>query len=173
MKLYMFRTIPLSIIRGFSLHTQQWYTSYRFVDSFRAVSGWMLILLLLESCLQTCMTYTIAVCTVNNSWWWTEALSETCRVSFQNKFEKLVHLFGFIIRICHDARSHELKRTEKNEVGRHVVYIRIEERHIQSISAKTWGKRPFWRRWLGLENNIKMCFQEVRWMQGLDCYGLG
>jgi hypothetical protein len=34
------------------------------------------------SCLQTCMTYTIAVCTVNNSWWWTEELSETCRVSF-------------------------------------------------------------------------------------------
>jgi hypothetical protein len=25
-------------------------------------------------------------------------LSETCRVSFQNKFEKLVHIFGFIIR---------------------------------------------------------------------------
>ena len=32
-------------------------------------------------------------------------LSETCRFSFQNKFEKLVHLVGFIIRICHDARS--------------------------------------------------------------------
>jgi hypothetical protein len=27
-------------------------------------------------------TYTIAECTVNNSWWWTEELSETCRVSF-------------------------------------------------------------------------------------------
>jgi hypothetical protein len=45
-----------------------------------------------------CMPYTIAECTVNNSWWWTEELSETCRVSFQNKFEKLVHLVGFIIR---------------------------------------------------------------------------
>jgi len=29
------------------------------------------------------MTYTIAVCTVENSWWWTEELSKTCRVSFQ------------------------------------------------------------------------------------------
>ena len=47
---------------------------------------------------QTCMTYTIAVCTVKNSWWWTEELSKTSRVSFQNKFEKLVHLVGFIIR---------------------------------------------------------------------------
>jgi len=32
-----------------------------------------------------------------NSWWWTEELSETCRVSCQNKFVKLVHLVGFII----------------------------------------------------------------------------
>jgi len=67
------------------------------------------ILILLASCLQTWMTYTIAVCTVRNSWWWTKEMSETCRVSFQNKFEKLVHLVGFIIRICHDARSHEPK----------------------------------------------------------------
>jgi len=27
----------------------------------------------------------VAVCTVVNSWWWTERPSETCRVSFQNK----------------------------------------------------------------------------------------
>jgi len=30
MKVYMFRTVPLSIIRRFSLYTQQWYMSYRF-----------------------------------------------------------------------------------------------------------------------------------------------
>jgi len=40
MELYMFWTIPLPIIRSFSLYTQQWYMSYRFVDSFRAGSGW-------------------------------------------------------------------------------------------------------------------------------------
>jgi len=28
--------------------------------------------------------------------WWTDELSETCRVSWQNKFVKLVHLAGFI-----------------------------------------------------------------------------
>jgi hypothetical protein len=33
-----------------------------------------------------------------NSWWWTEELSETCRLSCQNKFVKLVHLVGFIIK---------------------------------------------------------------------------
>jgi len=41
------------------------------------------ILILLDRCLQTCRTYTIAVYTMKNSWWWTEELSETCRVSFQ------------------------------------------------------------------------------------------
>jgi hypothetical protein len=58
-------------------------------DSFRAAGSGLncssiliLLLLPLESCLQSCMTYTIAECTVNNSWWWTEELSETYRVSF-------------------------------------------------------------------------------------------
>jgi hypothetical protein len=95
----MFRTVPLAIIRSYSLYTQQWCISYRFVDSFRAGSGWnVLILLLLESCIQTCMIYTIAECTVNNSWWWIEELSEISKVSLQNKFEKLVPVVGFIIR---------------------------------------------------------------------------
>ena len=35
----MFRTVPLSIIRSFSLYTQQWYRLYRFADSLRAGSG--------------------------------------------------------------------------------------------------------------------------------------
>jgi len=34
----MFRTVPLSIIRSFPLYTQQWYTSYEYADSLRAVS---------------------------------------------------------------------------------------------------------------------------------------
>ena len=81
----------------FSLYTQQKYMSYRFADSLRAESGCS-ILILLACCQQTCMTYTFAVCTVKNSWWWTEELFETCRVFFQNKFEKIVHVLGFIIR---------------------------------------------------------------------------
>ena len=69
----MFRTVPLSIIRSFSLYTQQWYMSERFTDSLRAESGTGLL------------TYTITVCTVKNSWWWTEELSETCRILFQKQ----------------------------------------------------------------------------------------
>jgi hypothetical protein len=56
------------------------------------------ILVLLESFLQTCMTYTTAECTMNNSWWWTDELSEICIVSCQNKFVKLVHLVSFITK---------------------------------------------------------------------------
>jgi hypothetical protein len=32
----MFRAAPLTIIRSFSLYTQQWYMSYRFADSLLA-----------------------------------------------------------------------------------------------------------------------------------------
>ena len=59
----MFRTVPVSIIRSFSLYTQQWYMSYRFADSLRAGSG-SSVLILLASCQQTSI---IVVCTVKNS----------------------------------------------------------------------------------------------------------
>jgi len=35
----MFQTVPLSIIRSFSLYAQQWHMSYRLVDSLRARLG--------------------------------------------------------------------------------------------------------------------------------------
>jgi len=44
----MFRTVPLSIIRNFSLYTQQRYMSYRFAYSLRAGSGWNVIIILNE-----------------------------------------------------------------------------------------------------------------------------
>jgi len=62
----------MSIIRSFSLYTQQWCMSYRFAPD----DGQ-------RNCLKHVEFYS------------------------KNKFEKLVHLFGFIIRIYHDARSPE------------------------------------------------------------------
>ena len=50
----MFRTVLLSIIRSFSLYTQQWYVSYRFADSLRAGSG-RPVLILFARCQQTSM----------------------------------------------------------------------------------------------------------------------
>jgi hypothetical protein len=50
MKLSMFRTVPLSIIRSlFTVHSAMVYVS-RFVYSFRAGPGWCAIRVLLESC---------------------------------------------------------------------------------------------------------------------------
>jgi hypothetical protein len=73
-----------------SLYTQQWYMSYRFVDSFQAGPG----------C--SCSTPVRHIPLLNvqwmNSWWQTEELSKTCRVSWPNKFVKLVCLFGFITK---------------------------------------------------------------------------
>jgi len=43
-------------------------------------------LLLFTSCQQTCMTYTIVVRTVENSWWWTQELSKT---EFHSKIKML------------------------------------------------------------------------------------
>jgi len=55
MKLYMFRTVPLSIIRSFSLYTQQY------------IRVWCQLASKLSANL-----HAIVVCTVKSSWWWTE-----------------------------------------------------------------------------------------------------
>ena len=83
--------------RSFSLYTQQWYMSYRFcwqlASRIRAEHSSILILL------ASCITYTIAVCTVKTA----DDGQRNCpkHVEFysKNKFEKLVHLVGFVIRI--------------------------------------------------------------------------
>jgi len=51
-KLYTYRIVPLSIIRSFSLYTQQWYMSYRFAYSLRADQDGNSVLILLASCQQ-------------------------------------------------------------------------------------------------------------------------
>ena len=93
-KLYIFRTVPPSIIRGFSLYTQQWYMSYSFVDNLRAGSG------------QNCKIPLLCV-----RWKTSDDGQRNCpkhvEFYFKNKFEKLVHLVGFIIRNVYDARSPE------------------------------------------------------------------
>jgi hypothetical protein len=91
MKFYIFRTVPLSIIRSYSLYTQQWYMSYRQLSS----SSRRIRMELLESCL-----YDIPLLSVQ--WITPDDGQRNCpkyvEFHFQNKFEKLVHLVGFIIR---------------------------------------------------------------------------
>jgi len=99
----------LHVSDSFSVHHQEFFTVHSALVYVRQVCRQLSsssVLVLLESCLQTCMTYTIAECTVTNSWWWTEELSETCRVSCQNKFVKLVHLVDFIIKKFVTTQGH-------------------------------------------------------------------
>jgi len=93
----MFRTVPLSIISSFSLYTQQWYMSHslRAAGSGRNCKS---VLILLASCQKTCVTYTIAVCTVKTPDDGQRNCPKHVEFYFKNKFEKLVHLVGFITR---------------------------------------------------------------------------
>jgi len=87
-KLYMFWTVPLSIIRSFSLYTQQWYMSAKLHDNIPLL------------CLQ---------------WKIPDDGQKNCpkNVEFysKNKFEKLVHLVGFIIRMLNNAQFPVFRRT--------------------------------------------------------------
>jgi len=87
-KLYMFRTVPLSIISSFSLYTRQWYMSYRFAES--KLSAKLYVLL----CVQ---------------WKTADDGQRNCpkHVQFysKNKFEKLVHLVRIIIRTSNMSKS--------------------------------------------------------------------
>jgi len=88
----------LHVSDSFSVHHQEFFTVHTAIRTVLLTACEQEHMLLLASCQQTCMTFTIAVCTVKNSWWWAEKLSETCRVSFQYKCENLAHLVDFIVR---------------------------------------------------------------------------
>ena len=69
MNLYVFRTVPLPIIRSsFTVHLALVYV-IQVCRQLLSRAGMELVSIsipaLLESCLQTCMTYTSAKCTVN------------------------------------------------------------------------------------------------------------
>ena len=87
----MFRTVPLSIIRSFFLlYKQQWYMSYRFADS-----------LLLARKLSANL-YDIYHCCMYSKKTPDDGkrnCPKHAEFHSKNKFEKLVHLVGFIIRI--------------------------------------------------------------------------
>jgi len=93
MKLCVFRIVPLSIIGSlFTVHSAMVYV----IQVCRQLSSRT------RSCLKAVYkpVWHILLLSVQwiNSQWWTEELSETRRVSCQNKSVKLMHLFGFIIK---------------------------------------------------------------------------
>jgi hypothetical protein len=107
-----------TIIRNFSLYTQQWYMSYSFADSLRAGSGWNCSFHPDPSCKLSAKLYDIhkpvwhipLLCV---QWKTPDDGQRSCPklvVSFQNKFEELVHLVGFIIRkkLCCSSHTYSL-----------------------------------------------------------------
>jgi len=106
----MFRRVPPSIFRKFSLYTQQWYMPYRF-----------------------------AVCTVKTP----DDGQRNCpkHVEFysKNKFQKLVHLVGFIIGIYHVARSPErqIRCTALHYTTLHCTDLHYTTRHCNALHCTT------------------------------------
>ena len=100
MKLYMFWTVPLSIIRSLSLYTQQWYMSYRCANSLQAGSVWNWVPS--WSCSQAVSKPVWHIPLLCLQWKTPDDGQRNCpkHVEFhsKNKFEKLVYLVGFIIR---------------------------------------------------------------------------
>jgi hypothetical protein len=68
-----------------------------------------------------------------NSWWWTEELSETCRISCQNKFVKLLRLVGFIIKkpSIFSPNYHNFELRNKIEKWKcMVIMLKFQQTHI-------------------------------------------
>ena len=108
MKLYMFRTVRLSIIRSiFTVHSAMLYVIQvcRHISS-RTIPSW--------SCSKAVYkpVWYIPLLSVQwiNSWWWAVELSGTCK-SFMTKWicEISASSWFYYKGICYDARSHEHK----------------------------------------------------------------
>jgi len=124
---YMFRTVPVAIIRSFSLYTQQWYMSYRFADSLWAESGWN--------------EFHVPLLCVQ--WKTPDDGQRNCpkHVDFhsKNKFEKLVHLVGFVTWKC------PLLLPNFNQHWN--AFSKIPQQHIswklfsnsRPVACNTWG----------------------------------
>ena len=94
-KLYMCRTGLLSIISSLNtVHTAIGICHTGYADCLLARSGWI-PLADSQHNLYDIRVYLLLCIQCWDCWWWTVNLSDTCRVLFRNKFEKLVHLVGF------------------------------------------------------------------------------
>ena len=129
MKFYMFRAVPPSIIRSvFTVHSALVYV----IPVCRQLSSRS------RSCSKAVWHIPLLSVQWIHSCWWTEELSETCRVSWQNKFVKLVNLVGFIIKKFCSSVHHQ----QFNTVHSAIVYV------IQ-LSSRTWScstavYKPVW-----------------------------
>ena len=98
------------IVANFFIIKQTRYTNFTNLFCFRAGPGWNCIPS--WSCSKAVYkpVWNIPLLSVQwiNSWWCADELSETCRVSCQKKFVKLVHLVGFIIKKHTHTHTHTI-----------------------------------------------------------------
>ena len=99
-----------------------------------------------------------------NSWWWTNEPSETCRVSCQNKFVKLVHLVGFItkkfVTMQHGHMNVKLSKMVEGELfstGRHHQHFTYE---FARLSCITWGAKVIVR-WVTNSHTVYHRYTQV------------
>ena len=126
MKLYMFRIVLLSIIRSLSaVHSAMVYVtqvcrrlSSRTRMELRFHPAWHLPLLSIQWI---------------KSWWWTDEQSETCTVSWQNKFVNLVHVVGFITKKFVTMHGHMNVKKNKS----HFLFCRRTFPCTQHASSHT------------------------------------
>ena len=128
-KLYMFRTFPLSIISSlFTVHTAKVYVIQLAsrIRTFRPDPARKLSANLYD--IYRCCGYSEKTPDDGQ-----RSCPKHAEFYSKNKFEKLVHLVGFIIRIYHDARSPERNTIYHNARSpeRHTIYhdARSPERH--------------------------------------------
>jgi hypothetical protein len=150
MKLYMFRSVPLTINRSlFNVHSAVVYV----IQFCRQLSSRSIC-----SCSKAVYKLVCHIPLLSAQWtnsrWWTEELSETCRVSCQNKFVKLVQLVGFTIKKSKPVfRGHDFGDTALSHVYRSHAWIAIQTRvtyvHSKFLSdvqknfnAVLWNEAP-------------------------------
>ena len=106
------------------------------------------VLILLASCQQKFTTYTIAVCTVKTSDDGHRNCPKHVEFCTKNKFEKLVNLVGFVIRIYHDVRSLERQNKlfhlfyEPLYLGFQIIYFSIRQQ-IKNFAAPLYYSKTF------------------------------
>jgi hypothetical protein len=133
MKLYMFRTVRLSIISLFTVHPAM-VCLIQVCRQLSSQSGWSCLKAVYKS------VWHIPLLRVQwiNSWWWTDELSETCRVSWQNKFVKFVHLVGFITKKFVTMRGHiNVKMSDTYSNIRLLAVSSAGHKHEQSCNTQS------------------------------------
>jgi hypothetical protein len=118
-----------------SLYTQQYYVSYRFVDSFRAGPGWNWVPSWPCSKAVYIPVWHIPLLSVQwmISWWWTDELSETCRVSWQ-KYSCEIFYISLTVHI-----GIILVNNQIDALFSMYLLLVINRNYICEISASTWS----------------------------------